>query len=53
MPIWIRRARAADLGFLVDGNARRAAGTEARELDRELLAERVAADLRPDRPPSA
>ena len=43
MPISIRAARPTDLEFLVDGNARMAAETEDRELDRELLAEGVAA----------
>ncbi len=43
MPISIRSARATDLDFLVDGNALMASETEARELDRELLAEGVAA----------
>lgn len=43
MTVAIRRARATDLEFLVDGNARMAAETEDRELDRELLAEGVAA----------
>lgn len=43
MPITIRSARATDLDFLVDGNALMASETEGRELDRELLAEGVAA----------
>jgi ribosomal protein S18 acetylase RimI-like enzyme len=45
MPVTIRPARTTDLEFLVDGNARMALETEARELDRELLAEGVAAVL--------
>jgi ribosomal protein S18 acetylase RimI-like enzyme len=43
MRISIRQARATDLEFLVDGNARMAEETEGRALDRELLAEGVAA----------
>ncbi len=43
MSLSIRVARATDLEFLVEGNARMAAETEGRELDRELLAEGVAA----------
>ncbi len=43
MSISIRSARATDLEFLVEGNALMAAETEGRELDRELLAEGVAA----------
>jgi GNAT superfamily N-acetyltransferase len=43
MPVAIRAARPTDLEFLVEGNARMAAETEDRELDRELLAEGVAA----------
>lgn len=43
MTVTIRPARSTDLEFLVDGNARMAAETEGRELDRELLAEGVAA----------
>ena len=43
MSVSIRSARATDLEFLVEGNAAMAAETEARELDRELLAEGVAA----------
>ena len=43
MSVSIRRARTTDLEFLVDGNARMALETEGRELDRELLAEGVAA----------
>jgi ribosomal protein S18 acetylase RimI-like enzyme len=43
MSVSIRSARTTDLEFLVDGNARMAAETEGRELDRELLAEGVAA----------
>jgi ribosomal protein S18 acetylase RimI-like enzyme len=45
MPVSIRPARATDLEFLVDGNARLAAETKGRELDRELLAEGVALAL--------
>ena len=45
MPVSIRAARSTDLEFLVEGNARMAAETEDRELDRELLAEGVAAVL--------
>jgi GNAT superfamily N-acetyltransferase len=43
MAVSIRAARTTDLEFLVDGNARMAAETEERDLDRELLAEGVAA----------
>jgi GNAT superfamily N-acetyltransferase len=43
MNVSIRSARATDLEFLVEGNALMAAETEGRELDRELLAEGVAA----------
>ena len=43
MAVSIRAARSTDLEFLVEGNARMAAETEERELDRELLAEGVAA----------
>ncbi len=43
MNLSIRSARTTDLEFLVDGNARMASETEGRELDRELLAEGVAA----------
>jgi len=43
MTVSIRAARSTDLEFLVDGNARMAAETEQRDLDRELLAEGVAA----------
>jgi ribosomal protein S18 acetylase RimI-like enzyme len=43
MAVSIRAARTTDLEFLVDGNARMAAETEGRELDRELVAEGVAA----------
>jgi ribosomal protein S18 acetylase RimI-like enzyme len=43
MTLSIRSARATDLEFLVEGNALMAAETEGRELDRELLAEGVAA----------
>ena len=43
MLVSIRAARSTDLEFLVEGNARMAAETEGRELDRELLAEGVAA----------
>ena len=43
MTVAIRLARPTDLEFLVEGNARMAAETEGRELDRELLAEGVAA----------
>jgi ribosomal protein S18 acetylase RimI-like enzyme len=43
MAVSIRAARSTDLEFLVEGNARLAAETESRELDRELLAEGVAA----------
>jgi len=43
MAVSIRVARSTDLEFLVDGNARLAAETEDRELDRELLSEGVAA----------
>lgn len=43
MTVSIRSARATDLEFLVEGNALLAAETEGRELDRELLAEGVAA----------
>jgi GNAT superfamily N-acetyltransferase len=42
MAVSIRTARSTDLEFLVEGNARMAAETEDRELDRELLAEGVA-----------
>jgi len=45
MTVSIRPARPTDLEFLVDGNARMVAETEGRELDRELLAEGVAAAL--------
>ncbi len=45
MSVAIRPARATDLEFLVEGNARMAAETEGRELDRELLAEGVALAL--------
>jgi len=45
MAVSIRAARSTDLEFLVEGNARMAAETEDRELDRELLAEGVAAVL--------
>ncbi|MFO0333612.1 MAG: GNAT family N-acetyltransferase [Pseudomonadota bacterium] len=41
----VRPARATDLEFLVDGNARMAFETEHRELDRALLEEGVAAVL--------
>jgi GNAT superfamily N-acetyltransferase len=43
MSVSIRPARATDLEFLVEGNARMAVETEGRELDRELLSEGVAA----------
>ena len=43
MNVSIRSARTTDLEFLVEGNACMAAETEGRELDRELLAEGVAA----------
>ena len=43
MNVSIRSARATDLEFLVEGNAQMAAETEGRELDREMLAEGVAA----------
>ena len=43
MAVSIRVARSTDLEFLVDGNARMAAETEDRELDREVLAEGIAA----------
>jgi ribosomal protein S18 acetylase RimI-like enzyme len=43
MRVSIRAARSTDLEFLVDGNARMAEETEDRELDRETLAEGVAA----------
>jgi ribosomal protein S18 acetylase RimI-like enzyme len=43
MTVSIRSARATDLEFLVEGNALMASETEDRELDRELLAEGVAA----------
>lgn len=49
MAVSIRAARSTDLEFLVDGNARMAAETEDRELDRELLAEGVAAVLADER----
>ncbi len=45
MTVSIRPARSTDLEFLVDGNARMTAETESRDLDRELLAEGVAAAL--------
>ena len=43
MSVAIRLARPTDLEFLVEGNARMATETQGRELDRELLAEGVAA----------
>lgn len=43
MNISIRSARTTDLEFLVEGNALLAAETEGRDLDREMLAEGVAA----------
>ncbi len=45
MSFVVRAARATDLEFLVDGNARMAWETEQRELDRALLEEGVAAVL--------
>lgn len=45
MPVSIRPARPTDLEFLVDGNARMLAEIDAREPDRELIAEGVAATL--------
>jgi len=45
MAVSIRSARSTDLEFLVDGNALLAEETEDRDLDRELLAEGVAAVL--------
>ena len=43
MNVSIRSARTTDLEFLVEGNAQMASETEGRELERELLAEGVAA----------